>query len=159
MHGSPRSRDENDDGRCGTFQDDWHIHLGAHRGILARDRVSARRHHRAVRSGACRHEHHRGSGKDPGPERWREIRCRKQSRWLESVERCGGESHSVCTGPGTSVEIGFGKTLGHSDPASALGDSLGGRVRGVPLEPVRSGPRREDRVRTLERQEGENAWD
>ena len=34
----------------------------------------------------------------------------------------------------TSVEIGFGKTLGHSDPASTLGDSLGGRVRGVPLD-------------------------
>ena len=115
--------------------------------------------HRAVRSGACGHEHHRGSGKDLSPERWREIRCRKQSRWLESVERCGGGSHSVCTGPGTSVEIGFGKTLGHSDPGSALGDSLGGRVGGVPLEPVRSGPRREDRVRKLERQEGENAWD
>ena len=40
MHGSKRSGDENDDGRCGTLQDDWHKHLGAHRGILARDRVS-----------------------------------------------------------------------------------------------------------------------
>ena len=57
------------------------------------------------------------------------------------------------------LKLALEKRWEHSDPASALGDSLGGRVRGVPLEPVRSGPRREDRVRTLERQEGENAWD
>ena len=57
------------------------------------------------------------------------------------------------------LKLALEKTLGHPDPASALGDSLGGRVRGVPLEPLRSGPRREDRARTLERQEGENAWD
>ena len=38
VHGCPRSGDENDDGRSGTSQDDWHAHLGAGRGVLARDR-------------------------------------------------------------------------------------------------------------------------
>ena len=71
-----------------SVQDNWHIHLGAHRGILTRDRVLARRHHRAVRSRARGHEHDRGSGKDPGPERWREIRCRKQSH-------CSSQSNGV----------------------------------------------------------------
>ena len=113
VHGSLRSGDENDDGRSGAVQGDWNEHLGADCGTLARDRVSARRRHRAVRSGAGGHEHHRGSWRERGAERWREVCCRKQARWLASVERCGGESHSVCTGPGMSVEIGFGKTLGH----------------------------------------------
>ena len=43
VHGSPRNGDENDDGG-GTVQDDWHVHIGADRGLFALDRVSARRH-------------------------------------------------------------------------------------------------------------------
>ena len=132
MHGSPRSGDENDDGSCGTLQDNWRIVAFLHEtGCLHGDIIVRSDQEPAVMSFV------EEEGKI-GAQRGRFV---VENSPVGSSQSNGVAEKAIQSvlGQVRMLKLALEKTLRHSDPASALRDSLGGRVRGVPLEPVRSG--------------------